>query len=172
MGHRHTSEEQSVACAVCSNDGGSAAAAGQRSGSREATIVVSHGISAECRSEDHRLKPEPPALKPMPSALKPVPLGVRLALFALRFYKSYLSLLFAGSCRFEPTCSRYAYEAVERFGVVRGSWLTLRRLLRCQPFSRSFGYDPVPEAWEAVASSDPPVPEVDHPVGVRQEVRP
>jgi putative membrane protein insertion efficiency factor len=73
---------------------------------------------------------------------------VRIALFALRFYKAYLSMLFAGSCRFEPTCSRYSYEAVERFGVVRGSWLTLKRLLRCQPFSRKFGFDPVPDTWE------------------------
>jgi len=70
---------------------------------------------------------------------------VRAALFALRVYKSYFSLLFAGSCRFEPTCSRYAYEAIERFGVMRGSWLALKRLLRCQPLSRKFGYDPVPE---------------------------
>jgi uncharacterized protein len=74
--------------------------------------------------------------------------GVRVALFALSFYKSYLSMLFAGSCRFEPTCSRYAYEAIERFGVMRGSWLGMRRLLRCQPLSRKFGYDPVPEKWE------------------------
>lgn len=76
-------------------------------------------------------------------------LGVRLALFSLRFYKTYLSFLFAGSCRFEPTCSRYAFEAVERFGVARGSWLALRRLLRCHPFSRSFGFDPVPEGESA-----------------------
>jgi len=72
--------------------------------------------------------------------------GVRLALAALRFYKAYLSLLVGGSCRFEPTCSIYAYEAVERFGVARGSWLALKRLLRCQPLSGKFGYDPVPDA--------------------------
>jgi putative membrane protein insertion efficiency factor len=76
--------------------------------------------------------------------------GVRVALFALRFYKAYLSLLFAGACRFEPTCSRYAYEAIERFGVARGSWLALKRLGRCQPLSRKFGFDPVPDASDSV----------------------
>jgi putative membrane protein insertion efficiency factor len=80
------------------------------------------------------------------SAAKSV--GVRAALFALNCYKSYVSLWFAGSCRFEPTCSRYAYEAIERFGVARGMWLGLKRLLRCQPLSRKSGYDPVPERWE------------------------
>lgn len=78
----------------------------------------------------------------------PLSVPVRAALFALRFYKAYLSILFAGSCRFEPTCSRYAYEAIERFGVVRGSWLGLKRLLRCHPLSHRFGYDPVPEKLE------------------------
>ena len=76
-----------------------------------------------------------------------MPLQVRAALLALRFYKAYLSILFAGSCRFAPTCSQYAYEAIERFGVVRGIWLGLKRLLRCHPLSRKFGYDPVPEKW-------------------------
>jgi uncharacterized protein len=76
-----------------------------------------------------------------------VPLQVRAALFALRFYKTYLSILFAGNCRFEPTCSQYAYEAIARFGVLRGVWLGLKRLLRCHPLSRKFGYDPVPENW-------------------------
>jgi putative membrane protein insertion efficiency factor len=71
-----------------------------------------------------------------------------MALLALRFYKAYLSILFAGSCRFEPTCSRYAYEAIERFGVARGIWLGMKRLLRCHPLSRKFGYDPVPEKRE------------------------
>ncbi len=79
--------------------------------------------------------------------------GVRVALFALRFYKAYLSILFAGSCRYEPTCSRYAYEAIERFGVTRGIWLGLKRLLRCHPLSRKFGYDPVPEKWEEMPTS-------------------
>ena len=48
-----------------------------------------------------------------------------------------------GACRFEPSCSRYAYEAVERHGALRGSWFALRRLARCQPWGGS-GYDPVP----------------------------
>jgi putative membrane protein insertion efficiency factor len=78
---------------------------------------------------------------------------VRAALLALRFYKSNLSILFAGSCRFEPTCSRYAYEAIERFGVVRGIWLGSKRLLRCHPLSRKFGYDPVPEKWEEMPTN-------------------
>jgi putative membrane protein insertion efficiency factor len=74
--------------------------------------------------------------------------GVRTALFALDFYKAYLSILFGGTCRFQPTCSRYAYEAIERFGVARGVWLGTKRLLRCHPLSRRFGFDPVPEKWE------------------------
>lgn len=74
-------------------------------------------------------------------------LPVRIALLAVRFYKTYLSILFAGNCRFQPTCSQYAYEAIERFGVARGIWLGLKRLLRCHPLSRKFGYDPVPENW-------------------------
>lgn len=74
--------------------------------------------------------------------------SVRVALFALNSYKAYISFWFAGSCRFEPTCSRYMYEAIERFGVLHGVWLGTKRLLRCQPLSRRFGFDPVPEKWE------------------------
>jgi len=81
--------------------------------------------------------------------------GVRAALFVLSFYKAYLSVLFAGTCRYEPTCSRYAYEAIDRFGVLRGGWMGLKRLLRCHPLSGRFGYDPVPEKWEEMrANSD------------------
>src|SRR5262245_16939843 len=75
-------------------------------------------------------------------------LSVRVALLALRFYKAYLSFLFAGNCRFDPTCSQYAYQAIERFGVPGGVWLGWKRLLRCHPLSRKFGYDPVPENGE------------------------
>jgi hypothetical protein len=70
-----------------------------------------------------------------------------MALFALRCYKAYLSLLFAGSCRFEPTCSQYAYQAIERFGLLRGIWLGSKRLARCHPFSGKFGCDPIPDEF-------------------------
>lgn len=79
--------------------------------------------------------------------------AVRAALLALAFYKVNLSVLFAGSCRFEPTCSRYMYEAVARFGVMRGVWLGTKRLLRCHPLSKRFGHDPVPETWEEMPSN-------------------
>jgi len=81
-------------------------------------------------------------------------LHVRAALLALRFYKAYLSFLFAGNCRFEPSCSQYAYQSIERFGVARGIWLGTKRLLRCHPFSGRFGYDPVPEHWNQTAASN------------------
>jgi len=82
------------------------------------------------------------------------PFAVRAALFAIRCYKSYLSVLFTGSCRFEPTCSQYAYEAIERFGVLRGIWLGLKRLSRCHPFSGKFGFDPVPENTSAESTNE------------------
>jgi putative membrane protein insertion efficiency factor len=69
----------------------------------------------------------------------------RTGLFAIGCYKSYLSFLFAGCCRFEPTCSQYTYQAIERFGLLRGILLGIERLSRCHPFSKRFGYDPVPE---------------------------
>jgi putative membrane protein insertion efficiency factor len=75
-------------------------------------------------------------------------LAVKTALLALGFYKAYLSMLFAGNCRFDPTCSQYTYDAIERFGVARGVWLGMKRLGRCHPLSRKFGYDPVPELEE------------------------
>jgi uncharacterized protein len=63
----------------------------------------------------------------------------------IRLYKLAISPLLPSACRFQPTCSQYAYQAIERFGAARGSWLALRRLFRCTPFSTP-GYDPVPAA--------------------------
>jgi len=67
----------------------------------------------------------------------------RLALAALRLYKVLISPMFAGSCRFVPSCSEYARDAIVRFGVARGSILALKRLARCHPLG-SHGFDPVP----------------------------
>ncbi|HEU4887189.1 MAG TPA: membrane protein insertion efficiency factor YidD [Thermoanaerobaculia bacterium] len=66
-----------------------------------------------------------------------------LALLLLRFYKRFLSPLLPPMCRFEPTCSVYTMQAVEKYGALRGSWLGIRRLARCHPFNPG-GWDPVP----------------------------
>ena len=60
----------------------------------------------------------------------------------LRAYKWTVSPLLPPACRYVPTCSEYAMEAVERYGALRGGWMAFARILRCHPFSRS-GYDPV-----------------------------
>ena len=68
----------------------------------------------------------------------------QLMLALIGFYRRWISPLTGPSCRFVPTCSGYAVEAVQRHGAMRGSWLTLRRLLRCHPFCEG-GFDPVPD---------------------------
>lgn len=65
-------------------------------------------------------------------------------LVLLRVYQTYLSSMNISACKFYPSCSHYAGEAVQRFGARRGVWLTLKRLGRCQPFTRG-GFDPVPD---------------------------
>ncbi len=67
----------------------------------------------------------------------------RAAVLPIRLYQLCLSPLLPPSCRFVPTCSAYAIEALTRHGLLRGGWLTLRRLARCHPWGGS-GYDPVP----------------------------
>jgi hypothetical protein len=65
-----------------------------------------------------------------------------VTLQVLRAYKWAVSPLFPPACRYVPTCSEYAMEAVERYGVLRGGWMAFTRILRCHPFASS-GYDPV-----------------------------
>lgn len=67
----------------------------------------------------------------------------RPLLWLIRGYQRTISPLLPASCRYEPTCSHYAYEAIERHGAARGSWLALKRLARCTPWGGR-GWDPVP----------------------------
>jgi len=71
-----------------------------------------------------------------------------LLLGSIRTYQYLISPLLPPRCIHQPTCSRYALEAVKRFGVIRGLWLAVLRLLRCHPFAKEgWSYDPVPERW-------------------------
>lgn len=65
----------------------------------------------------------------------------------IRFYQIVISPLTPPTCRFYPTCSHYGLEAINRFGPVKGSWLTIKRIVKCQPFHPG-GFDPVPEKKE------------------------
>ena len=74
-----------------------------------------------------------------------VPSARVLATLPIRVYRALLSPLLGQRCRFAPSCSAYAVEAIERHGVARGLWLALRRVARCHPWHQG-GYDPVPPA--------------------------
>lgn len=68
----------------------------------------------------------------------------RLLLFLLEVYRNYISpLKRMPTCRYSPTCSLYAIQAIEKYGVIKGSFLAIKRVLRCHPFAKG-GYDPVP----------------------------
>ncbi len=71
-----------------------------------------------------------------------------VVLALLRVYKRWISPLLPPACRFHPTCSEYAAEAITLHGLARGSWLAFKRLLRCQPWSRG-GFDPVPTSTDS-----------------------
>ena len=73
---------------------------------------------------------------------------------AIRLYQLTLAYFFVGACRYEPSCSAYAAEAVSRHGPVAGSWLAARRLCRCGPWGGS-GYDPVPSSSRLTLSCQP-----------------
>ncbi|MDY5468602.1 MAG: membrane protein insertion efficiency factor YidD [Eubacteriales bacterium] len=74
-------------------------------------------------------------------------------LASLRFYKRRISPLLPPACKYTPTCSEYAMQAVERYGAVYGGYLAARRLLRCHPFAKG-GYDPVPERVDTIIRKD------------------
>jgi putative membrane protein insertion efficiency factor len=80
----------------------------------------------------------------------------RLLSTLIRAYRLFLSPFFGGQCRFHPTCSAYALEAVARHGAGRGAWLTVARLARCHPWHPG-GLDPVPSDSERIAAEASPV---------------
>ena len=67
----------------------------------------------------------------------------RIFLKLIKFYQKGISPFFPARCRYEPTCSQYAVEAIEKYGALKGGWLAFKRILRCNPFHKG-GYDPVP----------------------------
>ena len=67
----------------------------------------------------------------------------RIMLGMIRFYRRFISPMFPPCCRFTPTCSAYALEAIQKYGALKGGYLAVRRILRCNPFHPG-GYDPVP----------------------------
>ena len=68
----------------------------------------------------------------------------RLMLALIRFYRRAISPYTAPTCRYIPTCSQYALEAIEKYGACKGGWLAFRRICRCHPWSKRGPYDPVP----------------------------
>lgn len=86
------------------------------------------------------------AIRKMNLALWPSEILRFIVLGLIRFYQRSISPLTPPSCFFYPTCSHYTYQAIERFGVLRGGWLGVHRVCRCHPLTRG-GYDPVPEKW-------------------------
>ena len=68
----------------------------------------------------------------------------KFLLCLIRFYQRNVSPCFPARCRFRPTCSAYAVEAISKYGAVKGGWLALKRFLRCHPFYKGDIYDPVP----------------------------
>ena len=101
----------------------------------EAPGPEDEGASAAAAGSQHHAHDDLPPPAPSPAA--------RVALLIIRGYKAGISPLMPPACRFVPTCSEYGYEAIAKYGIIRGGRLALWRLFRCNPFGGS-GYDPVP----------------------------
>ena len=80
----------------------------------------------------------------------------QVLILMVRAYQATLGPLLGGACRFHPSCSAYAVEAIERHGAALGAWLAAKRLAKCHPFSARGGYDPVPEEGYVGASFSSP----------------
>lgn len=91
-----------------------------------------------------------------PERVAPPGLAAAAAAKLVRAYQLLISPVLGSRCRFHPTCSEYAREALQRFGLLRGGWLTIRRIVRCQPFCDG-GFDPVPErfSWAGGGAETP-----------------
>ena len=76
----------------------------------------------------------------------------KFLLVCIQFYRRRISPLFPPCCRYRPTCSEYAVQAIQKYGALKGGWLALKRLLRCNPLG-GHGYDPVPITWPRKRSS-------------------
>lgn len=87
----------------------------------------------------------------------------KLLLSLIRFYRRAISPLTPSVCRFTPTCSQYAYEAIHNYGAIKGSWLAIRRLLRCHPFYKGCHYDPVPKLRDVQNQPSPGATKEDNP---------
>lgn len=66
-----------------------------------------------------------------------------IALALIRFYQKFMSPMLGSNCRFYPSCSSYTYQAIEKYGVAKGSWMGFKRILRCNPWNKG-GFDPLP----------------------------
>lgn len=66
-----------------------------------------------------------------------------IALAMIRFYQTFMSPMLGNNCRFYPSCSSYTYQAIEKYGVAKGSWMGFKRILRCNPWNEG-GFDPLP----------------------------
>jgi uncharacterized protein len=120
MGHRDSSAQLGGHSGFCAADGRTAAPAPPR------------GFAPSRTAETQRVN----------AASKSI--GARVLLFLLRGYMIFLSPFFGGACKFQPSCSNYAYEAIALHGPRHGTLLAMKRLLRCRPFTVG-GFDPVPE---------------------------
>jgi len=67
----------------------------------------------------------------------------KIILYMIKFYQKYISIFLGKNCRFYPTCSAYAFEAIEKYGTIKGVILSFKRIIKCHPFNPG-GYDPVP----------------------------